>query len=226
MEWKLFDPENPPQVADTEFLRKQPWMRLEAQPGFAQRMQMVGHLVDEVFRWAGSYVYSVTDLGCGDGAMLRFLHTTRRIPKNTSVKGYDLGASDIEHATQLGPDEYRFYIADISAELGVVQLGALNIMTEVLEHMVSPHKFLADLRNSIMSTSMKQAFLLATSPSLETGEWHNDIHLWAWDQQGYQKMFRDAGWDLVRAENVAGGTNTFNGVTRDQAFQGLVAVVR
>jgi len=225
MEWKLFDPQNPPTIANPDFLRTQPWMRLEGQPGFRERSTMVREMVADVLRWCSPFIHGVTDLGCGDGAMLRVLATdlaNAGIP-GFRVTGYDIGASDIAHANHLGP--YEFRLANIARDARILELGELNIMTEVLEHMTDPHGFLEELRQ-IMTGRLGHKFLVATSPGSETDEWHNAIHLWAWDWDGYAKLFRGAGWQIVDHVSVAGGDNTFNGVTRAQTFQGITAVIR
>lgn len=225
MEWKLFDPDNPPVVANPDFLRNQPWMRLEGQPGFRERSTMVKGMVDDVIRWCKPYVHGVTDLGCGDGAMLRVLAedlTRHGIPVGRTT-GYDIGASDIAHANHNGP--YEFRLANIERDLDTVLINYLNIMTEVLEHMTDPHGFLVKLKNRAKRI-LGQTFLVATSPGSETAEWFNPIHLWAWDWDGYAQLFRGAGWEIVDHLSVAGGYNTFNGVTRAQTFQGIIAVVR
>lgn len=226
MEWKLFDPANPPQVADPAWLRKQPWMRLEGQPGFPERASMVYDLVNDVLRWQRPAIDSVTDLGCGDGAMLRFLQTLLSDAgiSPASITGHDIGAGDIEHATRIGP--YVYHLTDITTEMDAVQLGDLNIMTEVLEHMVDPLGFLRDLYLRLRNQMNLGGWLVATSPSAETDEWHNDIHLWAWDMSGYQHLFGQAGWEIIEHQNIAGGDNTFHGITRPQFFQGIVAVAR
>lgn len=231
MEWKLFDPQNPPPVANPDFLRNQPWMRLEGQPGFRERSTMVREMVAEVLRWCEPYIYQVTDLGCGDGAMLRVLADDLKkaaIPPSR-ITGYDIGASDIAYANKAGP--YEFRLANIARDFRILQLGELNIMTEVLEHMTDPHGFLKTLRDLLRERILggdqaEQIFMVGTSPASETDEWHNAIHLWAWDWDGYAQMFRRAGWEIVDHVSVAGGDNTFNGVTQAQTFQGITAVIR
>jgi SAM-dependent methyltransferase len=225
MEWKLFDPQNPPPVANPDFLRNQGWMRLAGQPGFRERSTMVREMVADVLRWCGPYVHRVTDLGCGDGAMLRVLadDLAKAGILRHNITGYDIGASDIAYANKTGPFEFR--LANIHRDLSILTLGQMNIMTEVLEHMTDPHGFLLEL-GEILRDSPGQTFLLATSPGSETDEWHNDIHLWAWDWEGYAQMFFAAGWEIVDHVSVGGGENNFNGVTRAQTFQGITAVIR
>lgn len=225
MEWKLFDPENLPQVADPDFLRKQPWMRLESQPGFRERSTMVRDMVADVLRWCRPYVHGVTDLGCGDGEMLRTLTgdlAEAGIPVSRTT-GYDIGASDVAYANKIGP--YEFRLANIDRDIDNLLINYLNIMTEVLEHMTDPHGFLVKLKHRA-NRILGQTFLVATSPGSETGEWFNPIHLWAWDWEGYAKMFREAGWEIIDHISVGGGENNFNGVTRAQTFQGIIAVAR
>src|SRR4029077_12033747 len=67
-EWCLFDPGQPPRVADPALLSGQPWMSLAGQPGFVERAELVKSLFTYV---DGANKMSVSDLGCGDGTMLR-----------------------------------------------------------------------------------------------------------------------------------------------------------
>jgi predicted TPR repeat methyltransferase len=225
VEWKLFDPGNPPRVADPVFLRDQPWMRLETQPGFVPRAGMVDGMVAEVLKWFRPHIEWVTDIGCGDGAMLRQLNARllKAGIKPADIWGYDVGAADIAYATQMGQQAQQL---DFVSSLETLRLGDLNIMTEVLEHLTDPAGFLAALYTEAMDRGREHSFLVATSPAAETGEWHNEIHLWAWDAAGYRDLFERAGWEVLHTDLVDGGMNTFGGITRAQSFQGLVAVIR
>jgi predicted TPR repeat methyltransferase len=207
-EWKLFDEDNPPEVLDPWFLSRQPWMDLENQPGFGQRAALVTGMVRNAVGSPGPYgpILTVTDLGCGDGSMMWRL---RDLP--VTMLGYELGAGDFVYAQSRGLDVRRANILD-GVELNgrPMMYGDLVVASEVVEHIADPVQFLR---------SIPGGNLIVSSPSLETGEWHNGIHVWAWDEEGYADMVRRAGWDVFHQESCAGGLNTFSGVTGEQRFQ-------
>lgn len=200
-EWKLFDTEPP---ESREYLAGRPWMDLESQPGFAQRAEMV---VDVVCH-AGP-VKSITDLGCGDGSVLARIRGAlgSAVPP---MWGYDLGAMDLAYGRAQGLDLGE---ADITQPADL-DYGELAIASEAAEHLADPEGFLRSIGSRL---------LIVTSPSAETGEWHNPIHAWAWDMPGYADLVRRSGWTVTRHVECDGGENTFGGVTRRQRFQAILA---
>jgi hypothetical protein len=199
-EWKLFTDQVPEQ---RDYLIVRPWMNLEGQPGFAQRAQMVVDLV----RSAGP-VASISDLGCGDGSLLARLQAAGI---DVPMWGYDFGAGDIAHGQRQGLDVRFGDVVDGSG----IEYGELIIASEVAEHVADPEGFLRSLPGRL---------LIISSPADETGDWHNEIHAWAWDTQGYYALARRSGWIPVRHVTCEGGLNTFAGVTRPQRFQAIFAV--
>lgn len=150
-------------------------------------------------------VASVVDLGCGDGSLLNLL---RDLP--VAMWGYDAGVENIEQAGWANLDVRR---ADFHAD--PVEYGELIVASEVVEHLLDPHKFIAGLPGER---------LVVSSPSAETDEWHYEHHAWAWDLDGYAQLVRDAGWTVVEQVECSGGVNFHGGVTRPQRFQAISAV--
>lgn len=182
------------------------WMDLEHQPGFAQRAKMVTDLV-ELVRAIRSGATTVCDLGCGDGALLRWL----KLGKN--AWGYELGRGDVEYGRSRGTDVIH---ADIVEDWAGLTYGDVIIASEVLEHITDPVTFLSRLP--------RDPVLIVSSPSRESGVWHNPIHTWAWDLAGYRDVVERGGWVPVYQVECDGGENTFNGITGKQCFQAIVAV--
>lgn len=179
-----------------------PWMDLARQPGFAQRAALVTGLAGLVLELTGGA--TVTDLGCGDGEMLTML------PPHARAWGYEAGAADAAAGQGRGLDVRQ---ADILRD--PLDYGDLLIASEVLEHLDDPVAFLK---------ALPERHLVASSPSAETGEWHNPIHSWAWDLEGYQNLLERGGWRVLYQAETGGGWNTFGGVTGPQRFQAVVAV--
>lgn len=199
MEWKLFG-EVPAEPLHT--LIDRPWMDLKGQPGFGQRARMVADLVRLCAALGGHA--TVTDLGCGDGSLLAMM------PPHLTCWGYEIGAGDVAHAQAHGRDVRR---ANIITDAPTLDYGDVIIASEVLEHLADPSGFLKGLPDRL---------LIASSPSAETGDWHNPIHSWAWDPAGYKALLQRSGYHVFYQAEVSGGTNCFGGVTGPQRFQAIV----
>jgi trans-aconitate methyltransferase len=192
-------------------------MNLEAQPGWQQRSILVARharwLADGAQLAGGTRaiglvpVRSVTDLGCGDGALLALLATV--MPAGLPMWGYEINAGDVAYARGRGLDVRQASILDPGLEY-----GDLLIATEVLEHLADPEAFLRGLPGKL---------LIVSSPSAETGDWHNPIHAWAWDMAGYSALLQRSGWTVLAHNETDGGPNTFAEVTRQQRFQAILA---
>jgi SAM-dependent methyltransferase len=180
------------------------WMDLENQPGFRERSQMIADLVTVVFELKPN-AWTLTDIGCGDGALLAKLGLGPR------AWGYELGAGDVAHARSRGFDVMQ---KDILHD--TLDYGDVLVVSEVLEHLDNPVNFLTQLPRGRV--------LIASSPSRETGDWHNPIHTWAWDLEGYADVVKRGGWRVIFQMDCDGGTNVFNGVLGEQRFQAIVAV--
>lgn len=184
---------------EDDISRGRGWMNLTDQPGFAQRAKLVSDLARLLFGVRPD-LGTVTDLGCGDGSLLAML------PRR--AWGYELGAGDVAHALSRELDVRQ---ADILAD--ELEYGDLLIASEVLEHLADPVAFLKGLPDRL---------LIVSSPSMETGAWHNPIHSWAWDLPGYRELLERSGWRALYQAECDGGTNTFAGVTGPQRFQAIV----
>lgn len=200
MEWKLFTGV-PPEPLSAIIDRG--WMDLPGQPGFTQRARMIADLI-RLCAATGGHA-TVTDLGCGDGSLLAML------PPHLTCWGYEIGAGDVAHAQACGRDVRR---ADIVADAPVLDCGDIIVVSEVLEHLADPAAFLR---------SLPDALVIASSPSAETGDWHNPIHAWAWDPAGYKALLTRSGYHVFYQAECDGGPNSFGGVTGPQRFQAIVA---
>ncbi len=200
MEWRLFDTEPPEPPA---MLARRDWMELEHQPGFRQRAHMVAQVVTLITALRPG-ITTITDLGCGDGSVMA------RFPANLTAWGYELGPGDVRVARERGLDVRQ---ADILT--GDLEYGDVLAASEVLEHLADPQPFLQLLPDRV---------LVVSSPSLETGDWHNPIHAWAWDMPGYRDLLERSGWRVVYQAECDGGWNQFGGVEGPQRFQVAVGL--
>lgn len=200
MEYRLFDPENPPEWLDPEWWRDRPHCdhlgsptgahvaRLHAAAQLAARAT----LLDPVPERHTPYV---VDLGAGDGALLSLLPE----PLRSSSYGYDAIKADVRYAVDVRKVEV--HLRNVARALDAVPftlpLGPVVVLTEVLEHMADPHGFLRKLH-----AQDGVRYVVASSPHSETPERHEWNHAWAWNQNGYREMFWNAGFTAVQGQLI------------------------
>jgi methyltransferase family protein len=204
-EHRLFDPADPPEWLDPEWWRDREHCDHLGSPTGAHvaRLQATERHARIAALTAGpdNDAAPVCDLGAGDGALLSLLPASLR----EKSWGYDTIRADVEHACKvrgvevLGPINVADTLARYPASL---RLAPVVVLTEVLEHMADPHGFLA-----LLHARPEVRFVVASSPHSETPEQHEWNHAWAWDIEGYQAMFNDAGftevhWDCVEWSQV------------------------
>lgn len=202
-EWRLFPEGTVPAFTTLDFFEAHPWVPPGHQRGHAERTAMVCSLIGDLH--AKDPVGSITDLGCGDGALLDHLRYLR-VP----MWGYDAGMANVRQAVESGLDVRQ---ADILS--GGLECGELVVASEVVEHLADPHGFVAGLpgRRIVLS-----------SPSAENCYWHYVHHAWAWDMDGYRSLVEGAGWTVVDHRECDAERNTHMGLTLPQRFQAIAAV--
>ena len=126
------------------------------------------------------------DLGCGDGGLLQLI-------KDIEIKswGYDLQPKNVEHAVNVRGVDARY--TDFNSD--EIEYGDIAIMTEVLEHMLDPHKVVRELPSK---------FLIASSPYNENDTNHYEFHIWAWDSDGYVALITQGGYKIINKILVNG----------------------
>lgn len=186
-EWRLFREGNVPDYTQPGFFAAHPWVDPAGQRGHAERTDMVADLVAEIVTSTG--LASLTDLGCGDGALLQ------KIAQRVRVKswGYDLGIQNIHVARTLRLVDARQ--ADFHELIGL-EYGQLLVATEVVEHLVDPRRFIRMLPGG---------HLILSSPCDETDRDHYVHHAWAWDLDGYRAMVEDCGWTVKEQRSCPAG---------------------
>jgi 2-polyprenyl-3-methyl-5-hydroxy-6-metoxy-1,4-benzoquinol methylase len=138
-------------------------------------MEMAADLVRQA-RMPGQ---PVVDLGCNGGHLLELI--------GKPCWGYDIARSPLAVAFGNGHDARWANIA--TDEL---QLAPVVAICEVLEHLENPHAVVARLNVDPVR------FVVASGPYRETAEDHYEQHLWAWDEEGFAKLFTDVGFNVVK----------------------------
>lgn len=124
----------------------------------------------------------VVDLGAGDGGLLSIVAGVERW-------GYDLQQTNVDAAARR---HVNVSLLDVVQDAVAVSWADCVVVTEMLEHLIDPHKFVRAMYES------PARFLVASSPHTETATSHYEFHTWAWDCAGYQAMIEAAGWRVVR----------------------------
>lgn len=175
-------PDGDPRLDSAGFFRHREHVPHLDNPRHQPRLQRCAQVADDLVTEHG--LSAVVDLGCGDGGLLSLLRS------GAPCWGYDVRESSVINRRP-GIDVRR---ADFLTEpLDLGDDRTLVVMTEVLEHLDDPDRFLADL---------PARWLLASSPADETDTKHDHTHVWAWDQLGYVDMLTRAGWTPVWQELV------------------------
>lgn len=192
MEWKFFD-------KDSDFTKAEWYWDRQA----AHHLEEIDHrdrllaTRNLVLQAHSMGAMTAVDLGCGDGGLLQLL-------KDTPLKcwGYDLMPKNIEHAITVRDVDARY--TDFNSD--DIEYGDITIMTEVLEHMIDPHKIVRELPSK---------FLIASSPYNENDKNHYEFHLWAWNQLGYDALITQGGYKIVTKVYSSGWSQIVLGV-RDE----------
>lgn len=131
-----------------------------------------------------SRLHTVVDLGCGDGGLLTLLGPRLK------GWGYDLSPENVKAGALRGVD-VRY--GDALGE--GVEWGQIAVATEMLEHLVDPHGYVAEI--------FKHAdALVCSSPWDERPGNAYEFHTWAWDIAGYRALVEGAGWKVLRQRRV------------------------
>ena len=167
------------------------------QPAHQPRMELAARWIEELV--TDFDATDVVDAGAGDGGMLSILN----LPDDVDRDGFELSPAAVATATARG---VNVQIGDAVALAAEQQLAphrsrTVVIATEMIEHLVDPHKFVADLY-----ADPDIVAVVASSPWHETADSHYEFHLWAWDDDGYRSLFERAGWKVQRQERAGFAT--------------------
>lgn len=181
-EWRLFDEGTFPEHTKPEwYVGREHAPHLE-QGGHRERIMLAAAYVAQ-----GAFSYrlsTVVDIGAGDGGLLSLLGPGLR------AWGYDLMPANVEAANQRGVDVRLGDAID-----GDVDWADIAVCTEVLEHLVDPHAFVARVAANCR-------VLVCSSPADERPGCAYEFHTWAWDETGYRALVESAGFTVKASRRV------------------------
>lgn len=180
MEWKLFDGDVP-HVSTFEFHEHRDRAPHLEQQIHRARLEIAYALVQAAHSTLKlNRRTRVVDLGCGDGGLLSLLKG------DFSCHGYDFQPSNVVGWAERGVNAEQL---DFVTNWDIVLDADIYVITECLEHLARPHEMVDRIH-------ARGAQIVASSPFTEHAGSHDECHAWAWDQLGYAKLLRDAGFEI------------------------------
>lgn len=148
----------------------------------------------------------IGDFGAGTGGALNEIRN--QVPDRTYY-GYDLCPKAIIYAHEHYnldiklcevTQEFEIFYPDYKNLLATELVWPeLLIMSETLEHLCHPHTFIHRLRHTPVQ------HVVISVPAGEGPNGVDPIHQWAWTEESFPNIFREAGFD-VKKHYVAHGT--------------------
>lgn len=150
---------------------------------------------------------SVLDIGCGEGATLKYL----REKNGARGRGVDISAQAVAMAGEKGVDAVR---ADASApEFEVDAVYDHIIISEVLEHIPNPEQLLAKVKDkfkvSLLISIPNSAYYLHRLRLLfgrvpVQWVWHPGEHLRFWSLTDFRETLEQAGFEIISVHTHSG----------------------
>lgn len=132
-------------------------------------------------------IKEVTDLGCGDGGLLEVITNTSL---GIRLAGIDLSKANVDYAK-----EHRPYLNIIHEDFTSIDKISSEVITccETLEHLDDPKKLLK---------ALDCKFLITSVPMNENARRNSPYHIWAWNEQEFQKTLKDCGFKILHTVRV------------------------
>ncbi len=126
---------------------------------------------------------TILDPACGDASILEVAYRMREFEHadlwDLSQLQVDVIEPSFPHTKQRG---------DLFDALEIPGVFDFILLTEILEHLEDPDMALRLAR-------LRGNYLIASSPIGDPEDGRNHEHLWAWEEDDYEQMLRDEGWD-------------------------------
>ena len=130
---------------------------------------------------------TLADWGAGNGGLLSEFG---RNPHNMKFWGYDLCPKNVAY----GNEHYHVDLKLMNIVEGDPVPADIVVLTELLEHLLSPH----DLLDRLLHPEPQTRWIVASTPGFEDFQNHYEYHLWAWTGDSFAQMFTRAGWIVKR----------------------------
>ena len=148
-----------------------------------------GRLLEAADLITWTFSGSISDWGAGNGGLL---HMLKDRGFGQPMWGYDMSPKAVAYARDIY--EVNVTLEDVVAsEDAHHKAGECVVLTEFLEHIVSPHVLLRRIAN--MEEPKR---IVASSPCNENPSSFYPFHLWCWTGDSFAHMFERCGWRVLR----------------------------
>jgi len=136
---------------------------------------------------------TLADWGAGNGGLLSEF---KKNDHGLKSWGYDLCNANVQEAV----NKYGVDVSLVDIVEGDPVPGEITVLTELLEHLVSPHDLLDELLHPRKTDEgiAECRWIVASTPGFEDFQHHYEYHLFAWTGDSFADMFQRANWDVVR----------------------------
>jgi len=189
-EWKLF---GTPQFHDEAWYQDREAVDHIHQdgPNLGHRLRLLEalKLIDHIVTLDDLELKTLADWGAGNGGLLS--EVAKKHPQ-LKIHGVDLCPANVAY----GRKKYGLDLTLENIVDGDPRRGEIIVLTELLEHLVSPH----DLVQGILEDPPigETRWIVASTPGFEDFRNHYEYHLWAWTGDSFADMFTRAGWVVKR----------------------------
>lgn len=211
-EYRLFDPENPPEWLDPAYWTNTPNCDHWNHPAGVHKARMVAASKLAYDTAITNDLAEIVDIGAGDGRTLELIGRHTLADKHSGgalwgvpeCTGYEIIKDSVEAASLLG----CVWPANVTKEAAenldthftrhvckTTREDRLVIATEFFEHLADPHAMVRWLAS-------RAEWVVASSPWIENDRRHEVNHAWAWDIEGYHNLLNVNGWDVVSHTKV------------------------
>jgi predicted TPR repeat methyltransferase len=190
MEYKFFDT---PKCHDSAFYNKRKAADHIYQVGSALRIYLAASYAMHTIQF-NPKIKTVGDFGCGTGGMILTLNSLCNtfIPdRELKFYGYDLMPENIKVAKSRNLDANLLDFVNDKRRVW----PDLLIMSEVIEHLIDPHSFVASIPAG--------TFCVFSVPSADDDKGHDPTHLWSWTETSFRDFCESRGvavqrWDKMK----------------------------
>jgi len=189
-EFKLF---GTPQFHDAAWYQSREAADHINDPSHRIRLLEALRLIHHIIEREDLELKTLTDWGAGNGGLLSEF---KKNDHGMKYWGYDLCPANVEY----GIEKYGVDVKLVDIVEGDPVIGEITVLTELLEHLVSPHDLLERLLHP-MNTDEGVAecrWIVASTPGFEDFQHHYIYHLYAWTGDSFAQMFSRVGWYVTR----------------------------